>query len=306
MRGGDFDRPMATHWTLLLGLAAVGACAQPEETPRVIPLHGESGLAVELAFGERSAWFMLDTGAGAHTFARWFVDAAGIPTEAAAQEDFSARDATGQAVELQVLRELVGRLPEGQELVLGPGIVTDFPPHFEETNTGGLINPQLLAGDGYAVVLDPHVPELRFESFQDAVDRLGGWVLPEEDVDICVVADAPVPNLLFAVKVRRDGREGWLQLDTGSGTTAVVEGSPLGEELTLEPGGEVMGVGGGTQRYSIAPDQMLRFGEYTRTVDLQVVERGHGGCGPDGLVGRDILGGCALILSENFVGFACK
>jgi hypothetical protein len=300
------DGGVATRWTLLISLTAVGACEQPAEMPRVIPLYGESGLTMELAFGERSAWFMLDTGAGAHTFAQWFVDAAGIPTDAHVPEDLTARDVTGQAVELRVLRDLVGRLPDGEKLVLGSAIVTEFPPHFEETNMGGLINPQLLAGDGYAVVLDPGVPELRFEPFQDAVHRLDAWILPEDDVDICVVTNAPVPNLLFAVKVRRNGREGWLQLDTGAGTTSVVDGSPLGEELTLEPGGETMGVGGRAQHYSLAREQTLSFGEYTKTVDMQVVERGPGGCGPDGLVGRDILEGCALVLREDAVGFACE
>lgn len=120
---------------LLLGASVLGSCVEPAEPPLVVPLQTEPVLSVELTFGERTAWFMFDTGAGAHTLARWFVDAAGMTIDADAPADLSARDVTGQTVQLQVVREPVGRLPDGGELALGSTIVADFPPHFEETET---------------------------------------------------------------------------------------------------------------------------------------------------------------------------
>ena len=70
------------------------------------------------------------------------------------------------------MHEAIGRLPNGDSLVLGSAIVTGFPSELREEEIGGLLNPQLLAGGGKAAVLDLRAPEFRLEDFDDAVRRV--------------------------------------------------------------------------------------------------------------------------------------
>ncbi len=126
-----------------------------------------------------------------------------------------------------------------------------------------------------------------------------------EEVEVCVEDDAPVANLIYAVKVRRDGRQGWLQLDTGAGTTSIGASSPLVEGLSLEEGGRTMGGGGRARPYSLARGVTLSVAGHRATVDAQVVESTQGGCGPDGVLGRDVLGNCGLVLGDSSVAIAC-
>lgn len=292
-------------------LLVVGTCGGHEGSPFVIPLQAEHtapghALAARLDVNGQEAWFMFDTGAGVHTLARWFVDAAGIAIDDGASDAIQARDATGEPVEIRVARGLVGRLPDGRALALESAIVADFPPEFQELGVGGLLNPQLLASADRAVVLDLRVPELRFENFEDAVRRLGARILRDDELQACVDADTPIPNLLFAVLVSAGGEEtAWLQLDTGAGKTSIVASSRLVDGLELEPGGEMMGIAGRRQAYTVAPDLAIAFGSVRASVDAEVVERTHRGCGPHGLVGRDVLGSCALVLRRESVAISC-
>lgn len=167
---------------LMAGILYWAACTPlREERSLVIPLSDEAalsstdapGLAVRLAFNGESAWFIFDTGAGAHTLAGWFVDRASMSLDDAASGDLSARDATGAPVQLQIVRDQVGELGEGNQIRLTEAVVASFPPEFQDAEIGGLLNPQLLAQGANAVVLDLRVPELRFEPFVAAVRRLG-------------------------------------------------------------------------------------------------------------------------------------
>jgi hypothetical protein len=106
-------------------------------------------------------------------------------------------------------------------------------------------------------------------------------------------------------ETRREDESGWLQLDTGAGVTWIAALSRLVDGLELAPGGETMGVAGRSQTYSTAPNLTISFGDHHATVDAQVVERTHEGCGPDGLLGRDALGKCALVLGRESVAIAC-
>ncbi|HUG44411.1 MAG TPA: hypothetical protein VMN76_09240, partial [Acidobacteriota bacterium] len=185
----------------LLVPLVVGSCAEREGTQFVVPLQNDPYLTVRPTFKEQAAWFMFDTGAGAHTLARWFVDAAGMATEDDLLTGVQARDAAGQPVLLQAIRNAAGRLADGRSIVLESVIVADFPPKFQDEEVGGLLNPQLLASDGQAVVLDLRVPELRFERLDHAVRRIGARTLAQDEFQVCSEADAPIPNLLYAVAV---------------------------------------------------------------------------------------------------------
>lgn len=293
---------------LLFGLLASLRADSGEHT-RVVPLQAEPerSLSVRLSFNEQAAWFMFDTGAGAHTLARWFIDTAGIEADESLSESIKVRDATGEPVEVRLVKGQAGVLPNGEPLAVDTAIVATFPPELEKLGIGGLLNPQLLASSDRAVVLDLRAPELRLEPFSQAVRRLGAEILDHAEVQRCVDTDTPVPNLLYSVRVTTgSGNSGWLQLDTGARVTSIAASSRLVASLDLQPGGETMGISGRRQTYSVAPGLTLRIGPYRTAVDAEVIERSSRGCGPDGLLGRDALGPCALVFGDESVALLCN
>lgn len=296
---------MIAQTRLGLFLPFLCAFAGRAEAQLVVPLPDTTKPVVQLTFNGQTASFLFDTGAGAHTLAGWFVDAVGMAIDDSLGEKLQARDSAGEPVALRVVHGEIGRLPNGDSLMLEAAIVADFPPMFQEEKVGGLINPQLLAGENQAVVLDMQVPELRIEDFNDAIRRTGAQPLANDQFQICIETDAPVPNLLYAVQVTAGNGEVWLGLDTGAGETSIAAGNPLVAGLELEAGGETMGVAGSPQSYSIARDLDISFAGSRTTVDAQVVEKTHGGCGLDGLLGRDALNPCALVLAQDALALAC-
>jgi hypothetical protein len=296
---------------LLATLALLAACTPRPEPRLVVPLSGEAALsspdgvplATRLTFHGRSAWFAFDTGAGAHTLAGWFVDSAGMRVTGLG--DLEARDAGGNAVSIRAVRDQEATLPSGGTLDLEAAIVADFPPAFESAELGGLLNPQLLAAEGEAVVLDLPRGELRIERYEDAIARLGARPVPADELRACRSDAAPIPNLVYAVRVGSAAGEAWLTLDTGADETAIRRGSPLVEGVALQPGGRSMGVAGRASSFEVAPGLPLRVGEQDVTVDAQVAPGDPQGCGPDGLLGLDALGGCALVLGRDALALAC-
>jgi hypothetical protein len=300
---------------LVLGVVGLlASCAgRIEPAPLVTPPTeatplsevGSLGIAARLAFNGHTAWFVLDTGAGMHTLAQWFVDAAGIqPGEKL--DELSALDATGAPVDVQVVRDQPGVLVDGGgEVNLEVALVSAFPPVFEEAGIGGLLNPQLLAPSHGAAVLDLRVPELRIEPFDEAVRRLGARVFSADEVRVCGSPTAVVPNLVYGVLVRANRGEGWLQLDTGADATVLTRDSRLAEGAVLEPGGESMGIAGQAREYLRARALTLSIAEHRVEVDAQVVDTAGMECGPDGLLGRDGLGGCALVMGHERLAIRC-
>jgi aspartyl protease len=181
--------PAIRRSVLVVALAHC-ACTARDGPPALVPLEYEQELIkadfpnpmVRLTFNQRTAWFVVDTGAGVHTFAQWFADAAGMQI----QESLNVRalDSTGQAVAVRGVREQAGRLGD-QQVPIKIAIVAPFPPEFQASGIAGLVNPQLLAGEGEAAALDLRVPELRFESFDRARRRLGARIVPDDQVRIC-------------------------------------------------------------------------------------------------------------------------
>jgi hypothetical protein len=145
-------RTVVTRTHLALLVLILGSCVGREGEPVVIPLTDDPGLelGMRLTFNDRTAWFMFDTGAGAHTLASWFVDAAGMAVDDSLVAGVQASDATGAAVDLRAVHGEIGWLPDGNSLVLESAIVADFPPEFQRAEVGGLINPQLLVREGQA------------------------------------------------------------------------------------------------------------------------------------------------------------
>lgn len=305
------DRLFLPH--VMLALLLVAACGDRQASSHIVPLQYDTALAkanfpnpaARLTFNGRTAWFIFDTGAGVHTLASWFVDAAGMKIDDSLAGAVRARDATGEPVEFRAVRNQVGRLADGTALTLKVAMVASFSPEFEAAEVGGLLSPQLLAGDGQAAALDLRFPELRIETFKDAVNRLGGRLVAGDQVRICGETAATVPNLVFAVLVKAKSAEGWLILDTGAEMTSLTAGSSLVRGVKLGPGGETVGAAGQRQAHSLARNVLLSFSGYRMTVDPHVVQESVAGCGPDGFLGLDAMGTCAFVLGQDSLAVAC-
>lgn len=289
------------------------ACTGHQDPPSVIvPLsrgaaisNSESpAIAARVTFNNRSAWFVFDTGAGAHTLAAWFVDAADLKIDHGFDE-LSALDSGGNPVNLRVVRDQPGELLGGHTLSLPMAIVAGFPPEFEKAEIGGLLNPQLLASEGNAVVFDLKGSELRFEPFDRAVDRLNARRVSMDEMKICTSDDVAIPNRVFALLVEAGENEGWLTIDTGADVTSVTSVSSLSEGAVLEPGGQTMGIAGKPQSYQLAPALALGFSGHQASVNAHVVESRAGSCGADGLLGLDAMASCAFVFGEQELAIAC-
>jgi hypothetical protein len=282
--------------------------ASPVVAATVLTLRSDDDmeLAARLTINGRSAWFMFDSGAGVHTFASWFAGKAGLALDAELAKAMSVKDSTGQPVPVEVAAPQVATLPDGSTVALPPAVIAAFPEMFEELELGGLINPQLLADEDRAVVLDLRVPELRFEPYDDAVRRLGATTFLPSQFETCRDAATPIPNLLYVVEVETgNGRAGRMQLDSGADRSSIVASSALVHGLDLKPGGETMGIGGRRQGVLVAADLPLGLGPHRVTLDAAVVDSSRGACGPDGLLGRDALGRCAIVFAPDRLAIAC-
>lgn len=261
--------------------------------------------AVRLTLGGRAAWFLLDTGAGLHALASWFVEAAGLEANAGLATEIRGLDATGKQMRLRELPELSANLDGGAVLTLWPAVVAEFPPEFEKAEVGGVISPQLLAGPGRAAALDLRVPDLRLEPFSEALKRLGARPVPREQRRLCGRADDPIPNLVFAILVATGAEQNFLVLDTGATATKLAATSALARGRRLRPGGQTVGLSGEPEVYSISRRHRLEFAGYRAKVNARVVTAPPDPCGAEGLLGLDVLRRCAMVLGKNEIGIRC-
>jgi hypothetical protein len=296
---------------LTLGRAAGAAATEPAASR--IPLSYDPHLvradfvspALRLTVGGKSAWFLIDTGAGVHLIASWLVKQAGLRVDADFGKEVSGVDSTGREMPFQGVRDLQATLADGGRLSLPIAAVTDFAPDFEQAGVAGALSPQLLAPAGAAATLDLRVPELRLEPFDSAVRRLGARVQPRERVEVCGSPSGPVPHLLFAIPVSARATDGSLLLDSGARVTKLGPKSPLIRGMHLESGGRTTGVTGAAQEFTVGRDLALGFAGYVARLDVRVARRGEGVCGRDGLIGLDALSACALVLGPRDVAIAC-
>jgi hypothetical protein len=289
------------------------AVTQTGRAPSVIPLRYDPFLiradfpnpATRLTVNGQTAWFLIDTGAGVHVLASWFAAAARLQADSSLDETVRGADSTGRMVPFRGIRSVTGLLETSAELRLPFVAIADFPGDFERSEVGGILSPQLLAASGLSAALDLRVPELRFEPFDDAVDRLAAARIPRSRVQICGSLRDSVPNLVFAVPVSSANGDGTLLLDSGATSTKLVARSPLIAGMRLEAGGKTTGLAGERQEFSIARGLRLGFAGYEATVDSQVAGMGDASCGADGLLGLDALRECAIVLGSRDVALAC-
>lgn len=313
--GANTARPlhMAALLIVLL-LAAPAGAHEPGSASLVVPLQYDATLAeanfpnpaVQLTVNGRTAWFLFDTGAGVHTLADWFADAAGLQIDDDLADTVQGVDATGQSLRFRAVRDVVGRVSKDGTLTLPLAAVAGFPASFERAGIGGLINPQLLAGDAQSAALDLRVPELRIEPFDVAVRRLHAEPLAGEVFRTCSAEQTAVPNLLVALAVAGQGSTGWLELDTGAAVTVLAQDSGLLTGVKTESGGETTGITGKPQTYMRARGLEALFAAHRAIVDAKVVEKTGTQCGVDGRLGLDAMKRCAFVIAADQLAVTCR
>ncbi len=301
--------------SLVLMMAAATSVAQassPENATLQPPLpieltydehlraRGFPSPALRVTVGEISAVLLVDTGAGVHTLASWFVHDAGIQ---GSESTVSAQDSTGRDVAMRVARRVTFKLAAGRELLLQEAAVTDFPPVFQELRIAGLLSPQLLADSGTIAVLDLRVPSLQVTSEDAAARELNPANARLNSV--CRVDTSAFRNLLFGVHTRIAETHALLTLDTGATTTILDATRSVAKNLVaLQHDGYQTGVGGAREPIFRSAPLSIDFGAGTRELAVRVGSP-HGGCGPDGLLGMDALQGCVVAMSYRSVGLTC-
>jgi hypothetical protein len=246
-----------------------------------------------------SAWFLIDTGAGVHTVADWFVKEAKITGVDLPQ--VTARDSMGHEMKLRAVQNLAAQVG-GAHLSLEWVAVAQFPPFFRQHRIGGLLSPQLLAGAERAARLDLHGPRLTFESAGSAFARLAGQA---PQAKICSSA-VDHPNRLYAVPVEVAGHPAVLGLDSGAAQTSLLANSSAARAMAdrQEPGRRTVGVGGAEQREKVVRGATVALGGLTATTDVSI-GGGGGDCSPAGNVGMDVLRNCVLVLGTDHVAVSC-
>jgi Aspartyl protease len=299
-----------TGLSVLLAAFSILLCAQlassqsaDDRDLRPVELQYDEGLS-KLGFPNpllrasaegQTAWFIVDTGAGVHTFAKWFVKAAGLK---ALYTQATVTGSLGAESKVSVVHKASLHLQnEPREILIGDAIVADFPSVFEEQRIGGLISPQLLALRGKSVILDLNAPRLSFSATPRA----------SSETKVCTNRDSQFANRLYAVEIPFSTARGWFVVDTGATSTVLNAWSNSASSLSQEAsgGGRIEGVGGKAETLRKTKPLELQLPGVRRFVAISLGQPSVS-CGADGLIGMDVLHGCLLDLGDSGFGWSCR
>jgi Aspartyl protease len=279
-----------------------------------IPLHYDSELVkqgfpsplVILRIGDHEAAFIIDTGASVNTFAAWFAEEAGVSIR---DSTATAMGSTGASSKLRTASPFSAISENGLPIPIQQAIVVDFPPIFKTNRLGGLLSPQLLAPRGRAAVLDLREPSLRFKPFDSAFIELGLKQMNKAgEPHVCINRGSQFVNRLYLAPISVAGISGAMLVDTGATRTLVTANSRIGQSLAQRSaeGQHSQGVGGPVQTTRTVTDVGLSF--VGRELPLRSITIGGSSsdCGPDGLLGMDVLQSCVLILDTSRAAARCS
>ena len=282
---------------------AAAADAMPLQYQESLIKLGFPSPLLRASINGRQFWFIIDTGAGVHALASWFVSAAGLKSQPTTA---TATGSTGESENhVAMVENTVLRLDGDRELKLREAIVVELPKIFAEQQIAGLLSPQLLAAPHTAAVLDLRAPRLRFEPFDAAVAALRrehGTI--STGARACRNPDSPFENRQYAASIRVNGIDGTMLVDSGATGTVAFSHSHIASALTSSASGtdHTQGVGGAVHTTRTVSGARLERGGATATIKLAI-----GGaapdCGSDGLLGMDALRQCVLVLGDTFAWF---
>lgn len=243
----------------------------------------------------QTAWFIIDTGAGVHTFASWLVSASHLRTF---DTKSTVTGSTGAESEVKVVRDATLQLDRRNDVIpLREAVVVDFPKIFAEQRIGGLISPQLLAPAGKATVVDLNVPRLTFSDPP----------APSEKTRVCMNRDSQFTNRLYAAEVSVRDVKAEVLVDTGATSTVIRPSSTVAASLSdrISGNSKVQGVGGEVTTTVETQPLEIHLAGASRILTLSIAGSPQS-CGPDGVLGMDALRGCVLTLGESVFAWSCR
>lgn len=281
--------------------AAGPAPGASPSVPRTLPIRYDEALArrgfpspvLEVTVNGVTGWVLVDTGAGIHTLAAWFVEKAGLVPDASLMDKVGARDASGERLWLRFLDDVPLGLERTGTLRLAVAAVADFPREFESARIAGLLSPQSLLREGEALTLDLRSPSLGIRGAAPRSEAPSG----SARLDACRSRSEHVPGLLYAAATTFEGRAARLLVDTGASLTRLAGDAGAAVGLPRDGSRDQLGVGGVREPMAIARGVRVAVGGLEQAVDV-AIGGGASGCGGDGLLGIDVLRGCRLVLTS--------
>ena len=303
------SRPLGRLVVVVLCASVAGVGAQDTAQParaasstgaRTLPIRYEEALArrgfpspvLKVAVNGVTGWVLVDSGAGIHTLAAWFVEKAGLVPDASLTDKVGARDASGERLWLRFLDDVSLALEGTSTLRLAVAAVADFPKEFESARIAGLLSPQSLLREGDVLTLDLRSPSLRIRGAEPA----GEGPSRGQRLDVCRSMAAQIPGLLYAAEVTFEGRPARLLVDTGASHTRLAGDASAAIGLPRDGARDQLGVGGVREPMAIGRTVPVKVGGLEQVTDV-AIGGGPSGCGGDGLLGIDILRQCRLTLS---------
>jgi predicted aspartyl protease len=277
----------------------VRAVTLPIRYDDALARRGFPSPVIEVTVNGVTGWAIVDTGAGIHTLAAWFVEKAGLVSDASLTDRVGARDASGERLWLRFLDEVSLTVEGNQALRLGVAAVADFPKEFEAARIAGLFSPQSLLHEGEALTLDLRSPSLHI----DAAPAPGAGARGDA-LNACRSSAAGVPGLLFSAIAAFEGRSARLLVDTGASHTRLAGDATAAIGLPRDDARDQLGVGGVREPMAVARAVSVKVGGLEQAADV-AIGGGASGCGGAGLLGIDVLRQCRLVLTAEAGRLEC-
>ena len=272
---------------------------------RALTAQGFPNPLIKARIAGHEGIFIVDTGASTNVLAKWYAEAAGIPS---VSTDSSARDLSGKTATERLAHRVQGHWSDGQQFSLNEAVVVAFPPYFKSLHLGGLVSPQLLAPAGTAAVLDLRTPSIHFMPFARALSDLRRSRAPTVPPDLtkpCRNSNTRLVNRVYLAPVKSSGVTELMQVDTGAAGTTFSERSKIAKaiESRSQVGRPSEGVGGAVRERIVRGVRLLRGG---RTVKVNPsIGKSSPPCQATGNLGMDALRSCTLILGDREMALSC-
>lgn len=285
--------------------APTATASLPVFYDRALAAQGFPNPLVKARIAGHEGIFIVDTG-GANVLAKWYADAAGIPSVSTGS---LANDMSGKTATERLAHRVQGHWSDGQRFTLNEAVVIAFPPYFKSLHLAGSVSPRLLAPAGTAAVLDLRAPSIHFMPFARALSdlrRSGARTVPPDLAEPCRNSDTELASRVYLAPVKSSGITELMQVDTGATGTSFSERSKIAKaiESRSQIGPLSEGVGGAVRGRIVRGVRLLLGG---RTVVVNPsIEKISPPCQATGNLGMDALRSCTLILGDKEMALSCR
>lgn len=243
---------------------------------------------------------IVDTGASHHVIAEWLAHEVSVPLTLLGDR---ATDHAGRPIKISRAENVSFSISGYGSLEVPLLLVTPLPDHLQHLGIGGVLSPQLLAGEGHAVLLDFRGGFMSEEAPEDAARRLdaAGGALAITNVRACGGA---TEGSVLLVDTTIEGQPATLKIDSGAERSSLLQTSAAGKTLlarALAAKKTTTGLAAaGAFTAHTVEDSKIKIGDLETIVDINLDPgRSSPSCSSDGFLGLDILRTCTLLIQGN-------